>query len=139
MIQHHWEGKSPNMKMFGFIYLVTNKTNGRKYIGKKQYQFTKTSSIKGKKRTVKTGVPSGWEFYTGSSKWLNEDIKKHGIGEFKFEILWNCSSRSMLYWMEVKEQVTRNVLLERLEGSDLPLYYNRQIAGVKFIPKGEAL
>lgn len=131
-----WVGKKPDpTNSFGFIYKITNLINGRMYIGKKQYSFTKYKTAEGRRRK-KFITDSGWESYKGSSKYLHDDIKKHGEENFKFEIIWNCSSKGMLHWMEIKELVLRNVLLERLEGSDLPLYYNRAIAGIRFIPKG---
>ena len=59
---------------FGFVYLITNLTNGRKYIGRKYFwSFRKPP---GKKRRVKK--ESDWKKYTGSSKQLNEAIAKNG-------------------------------------------------------------
>ena len=38
LTDHHWVGRKPNpVKYFGFTYLITNLTNGRMYVGKKQY------------------------------------------------------------------------------------------------------
>jgi len=135
---HHWVGKEPDPKnAFGFIYKITNRTNGRMYLGKKQYYFTRLVQSKSGKKRIRIIKPSSWEYYTGSSKELNKDIEKTGKYNFEFEILYNCYSKSMLHWMEIKTQVFSDVLLQRLDGSDIPLYYNRQIAGIKFIPKGE--
>lgn len=136
-MKHHWTGKEPDPEhSTGFIYLITNLINGREYIGKKLYSFHRM--VKGKdggRRKGKT-LPSNWEFYTGSCKELNGDIAKYGEGKFTFEILWNCSSRSVLHWMEIKEQVNREVLTKVLDGTQIPKYYNRMINGIKFIPKG---
>lgn len=133
-----WEGKEAKpTKFFGFIYLVTNLTNGRKYIGKKQYEFTGYVKQKNSRRRKKVIKPSGWETYKSSSKYLQNDIKELGVDNFKFEILWNCSTKGMLSWMEVKELVTRNVLLAKSDDPTIPLYYNRAIPAVKFVPKGE--
>ena len=136
---HHWTGgKEPDPKhSFGFIYLITNLIDGRMYVGKKQYSFTRYIKEPHRKTRRKVIVPSNWEQYMGSSKYLHKDIKKFGKENFKFEIIWNCETKGMLHWMEIKELVLRNCLLAQLEGSDLPLYYNRSIAGIKFIPKGK--
>ena len=37
-------------KYVGFVYLITNLTNKKKYIGKKLFQFSKTKQVKGKKK-----------------------------------------------------------------------------------------
>lgn len=55
--------------MFYLIYKITNLLNGMIYIGKHQ-----TSDIN--------------DSYMGSSAWLNASIKKHGIDNFKKEILF---------------------------------------------------
>ena len=34
----------------GFVYLITNQANGMKYIGKKNFYFSKTKQVKGKDR-----------------------------------------------------------------------------------------
>jgi hypothetical protein len=55
---------------FGFVYLITNKSNGRRYIGRKYlWQFR---TPKGKKRKVKS--ESDWKNYYGSCPELKEDI-----------------------------------------------------------------
>ena len=50
---------------YGFVYLITNLENNRKYIGKKLFWFSKTKMVKGKRKKVK--VPSDWQTYYGSS------------------------------------------------------------------------
>lgn len=138
MKTHHWVGKTPKPdKFWGFIYLITNNISGRKYIGRKQYHFERMIKVAGRSRRKKTILPSGWEYYTGSCKELNKDIKKFGKENFTFTILYQCSSRSMLNYMEAKVQFQLDVLLGTLEGTEIPIYYNRQILGsIKFIPRG---
>ena len=139
MLEHHWLGKLPDPKnYFGFIYEIENTVNGRKYIGKKQYLFYRLKKVLGKSRKVRVTIPSKWEFYTGSCKELNRDIKKLGKDKFRFRILWNCSSKGMLTYMEVKEQILQDVLIGTIEGTELPRYYNQAISSnIKFIPRGE--
>ena len=51
---------------YGFVYLITNTVNGRKYIGKKFFYSSKTKQVKGKKKRYK--VFSDWQTYYGSSE-----------------------------------------------------------------------
>lgn len=138
--KHHWKGEKPNpTKYFGFVYLVTNKVNGRLYVGKKQYFSAKPGSSKGRKadRTRGTWNPahwnnSNWHVYTGSSKDLNRDISEFGKHNFTFEILHQHITKSDLNYAEAKEQMERDVLCKKL-GDDY-LYYNKQIAPIRSRP-----
>jgi hypothetical protein len=95
----------------GFVYLITNLTNDRKYIGKKLAQFKKSRPpLKGKKNRRKYTVESDWRDYWGSSDNLNEDVKNLGTDKFTREILYFCKSRSELSYLEAKEQFDRRVL-----------------------------
>ena len=59
----------------GFVYIITNTTNDRQYIGKKLAKFSRTKPpLKGKKNKRRTKVDSYWKDYYGSSDALNEDI-----------------------------------------------------------------
>ena len=62
----HWKfNKKPEPHVhFGFVYQITNKKTNKSYIGCKQYYVTRN----------KKKVESNWRIYTGSSKYLNEDI-----------------------------------------------------------------
>ena len=64
----------------GFVYLITNLTSDRKYIGKKLAKFsrttTKTVTLKNgtkKKKKVRSKIDSDWLDYYGSSNELNKD------------------------------------------------------------------
>jgi len=92
----------------GFVYLITNQTNGRKYIGKKNFYFLKTRTIKGKKKRSK--VESDWQDYYGSNKELQEDVKALGKENFKREILKLCESKGEFGYYEAKYQFENNVL-----------------------------
>ena len=46
---------------FGFVYLIENKLNGRRYVGKKFFTRAGTRQIKGKKKKVR--LSSGWANY----------------------------------------------------------------------------
>jgi hypothetical protein len=95
----------------GFVYLITNLTDNRKYIGKKLAQFKKSRPpLKGKKNRRKYTVESDWRDYWGSSDRLNEDVNTLGKDKFSREILFFCRSRAELSYLEAKEQFDRRVL-----------------------------
>ena len=102
----------------GFVYQITNQTNGRKYIGKKNFYFTKTRTIKGKRKRTK--VESDWQDYYGSNKELQADVELLGKENFKREILKLCKSKGEFGYYEAKYQFENNVL----ESDD---YYNTWI------------
>ncbi len=77
---------------FGYVYEITNLTNGRKYVGKKFFTRAGTKQIKGKKKKVR--LSSGWANYWSSSEELKADVKKLGEENFTRRILYLCKSRS---------------------------------------------
>lgn len=98
---------------YGFIYMITNLINDRKYIGKKQMVSKRTRPpLKGKKRKRIEFVESDWRTYVSSSNELVNDLQKLGKEKFKFEILRFCSNKSQLAYYEAKEQFDREVLLK---------------------------
>jgi hypothetical protein len=112
----------------GFVYLITNLTTNRKYVGKKLAKFAKTTyktvKLKNgtkKKKKIRSKVDSDWQEYYGSSLELNEDILKLGKENFKREILYYCCSKAECSYIEAREQFDRKVL----ESTD---YYNGQIS-----------
>lgn len=92
----------------GFVYLITNQINNRKYIGKKNFYFSKTKILKGKKKRYK--VESDWLDYYGSNKELAADIESLGKENFKREILRLCKSKGEFSYFEAKYQFDANVL-----------------------------
>ena len=101
----------------GFVYIITNTLNGRMYIGKKLSKFSKTSyktvKLKNgtkKKKKIKSKIDSDWQDYYGSSPNLIADIQAQGKEHFRREILFYCSSKAELSYLEAKEQFDRRVL-----------------------------
>ena len=93
---------------YGFVYQITNLTNGRKYIGKKFFYSAKTKQVKGKKKKYKAS--SNWQTYYGSSDNLTKDVLQLGHENFKREILHLCLTKGECGYLEAKEQFRNNVL-----------------------------
>jgi hypothetical protein len=111
----------------GFVYLITNNTSGRKYIGKKLAKFSKTAykvvKLKNgtkKKKKIRSKINSDWQDYYGSSPELTKDVIASGVENFSREILYYCKSKSECSYIEAREQFSRRVL----ESDD---YYNGHI------------
>ena len=95
----------------GFVYLITNLTDNRKYVGKKLAKFKTTKPpLKGKKNKRRGYKESDWQTYWGSSDRLNEDVKNLGEDKFTREILYFCKSRAEMSYIEAREQFDRRVL-----------------------------
>ena len=109
---------------FGFVYLITNKSTGRSYIGRKYFWSFRTPP--GKKRRVKQ--ESDWKKYYGSCPELKEDIKKHGKEIFSREILSLHVTKGLCNYEETKQLFLNNVLSESLDDGS-PAYYNSNILG----------
>lgn len=120
----------------GFVYLITNTTNNKKYIGKKIFRNRQRIKVKAKTRRKVKIKDSGWRDYFGSSPLLQEDIKKLGEEYFHREILYFCKNKSEMAYLEAKEQFLRGCL-ETAE------YYNEHImvrvrkANLKYVPSHE--
>jgi len=107
-------------KHIGYVYLITNNTNNKKYIGKKLFWFSKTRTVKGKKKREK--VLSDWKEYWSSSEDLKKDVRELGEQNFTREILYLCSNKGTLSYLELREQIDRRVL-------ETNEYYNGFVGG----------
>ena len=95
----------------GFVYLITNTTNNKKYIGKKLAKFKTTKPpLKGRKNKRRGHKESDWRTYWGSSDHLNADVLELGEDKFRREILYYCPSRGVASYIEAREQFERRVL-----------------------------
>lgn len=111
---------------FGFVYLIINKTTGRMYIGRKNFQFNRSRKTKTSKRRKRRVIKSDWKTYYGSCDELNEEVKAIGAQNFHREVLWLCKTKRDLTYLEVYEQFRHDVLAKSL-------YYNTNILGRFFV------
>ena len=109
---------------YGFVYLITNTINDRKYIGRKYFwSFRKK---KGQNRRSKQ--ESDWKNYYGSCPELKEDIKKYGRQNFKREILSLHTTLGKVNYEETRLLFVHGVLTESLTDGT-PAFYNSNILG----------
>ena len=110
----------PN-NVVGFVYQITNTTNGRMYIGKKLAKFKRSRPpLKGRRNKRRYKINSDWQDYYGSSDDLTVDVNRLGKDKFSREILFYCKAKAELSYVEAREQFARKVL----ESND---YYNGHI------------
>ena len=107
--------------MEGFVYLITNLTNHKKYIGKKHFWTRQKDRKTGRRKTKE----SDWIDYWGSCDELKEDVKELGKDKFSREILYLCPHKKSMSYYETYEQFIRNVLMSEE-------YYNTNVEGKFF-------
>lgn len=93
---------------YGFVYLIENLTNGKKYIGKKLFYSSRTKVVKKKKKKVK--AESDWKKYYGSNAELSAEVDKLGPQNFRRTILRLCKTKGECNYFEAKEQFSLDVL-----------------------------
>lgn len=116
----------------GFVYRITNTTNGRMYIGRKYIEsitrkpLTKKQKEAGRVRKEVVRKESNWRDYTGSNKPLNEDIKKLGKDQFDFRIIAFGETRGQTNFLEEIAQIKLDALVDSN-------YYNDSVGSRRFI------
>ncbi len=113
------EFTSDDVKDFqGFVYIIINTLNNKKYIGRKYfYNVRKVPKKRNKKRTE-----SDWQTYWGSNEDLQKDVEEIGEENFEKHILSLHATRGDCNIEEAKQQFIHNVL-------ESENYYNGNING----------
>jgi hypothetical protein len=107
--------------MEGFVYIITNLTNNKKYIGKKHFWTRQKDRKTGRRKTKE----SDWQKYFGSCDELIEDVKNLGGDKFLREILYLCPHKKSMSFYETMEQFKRDVIFKED-------YYNTNVEGKFF-------
>ena len=96
----------------GFVYVITDLSNNKKYVGKKLFTSKRRlPPLKGKTRKRTVLKESDWMDYYGSSDEVKALVEERGPDNFRREILHLCESKGVMSYLEAKEQFDRNVLL----------------------------
>jgi len=114
--------------MEGFVYLITNLVNNKKYIGKKHFWTRQKNKKTGRRKTEE----SNWKDYFSSSDELKADVKVLGKDKFLREILYLCPHKKSMSYYETYEQFTRNVLMNEE-------YYNTNIGGTYYMSESDRI
>lgn len=95
----------------GFVYLITDLSTDKKYVGKKFFwSKRRLPPLKGKSRRRVVVKESDWKQYYGSSEDLKTLVESKGEDFYYREILHLCKSKGECSYLEAKEQFDRNVL-----------------------------
>lgn len=99
---------------YGFIYITTNKINGKRYIGRKVFDSS-----------------SRWKSYLGSGDYLRASIKKYGKENFSRNIVDIAYSNEELNekereWISVYNAVESENFYNLIEGGDIVDVLNRK-------------
>ena len=93
------EDDIPVDKSIGFIYIITQKSTGNRYLGRKLLTKASSKQVKGVKK--KTRKASDWLTYWSSSPKIKEWIKEAGgTDDFTREIILFVTSKGMLAYGE---------------------------------------
>jgi hypothetical protein len=96
----------------GFVYVVTEKSTNKKYIGKKLFWSTRRlPPLKGNKRKRKVVKESDWRTYCGSNPHIQLIVEEHGLEYYHREILRLCKTKGECSYFEAKMQFDKDVLL----------------------------
>lgn len=112
----YYKGKEFTSEMIedniGFVYMLTDKSNNKKYVGKKIFvSKRRLKPLKGKTRRRTVIKESDWQTYYGSSDEVKQIVEEKGGENFHREILHLCKSKGELSYMELYEQIQRHALI----------------------------
>lgn len=87
-------------KAEGFIYMITHRPSGRRYIGRKL--LTKAHRRQQNKKIIRSRVESDWREYWSSSPEVKQMVESEGTDNFVREILLFANTKGQLNYLEEK-------------------------------------
>lgn len=124
-------------EMIGFCYKITNKKNGKFYIGRKIFfserkvKLSKKEKLlsENKRKTYKyVKKETNWLNYWGSCEELLSDIKLYGEESFEREIIHLCKSKIDITFYEAYHQILNNVIfIDSYNNNILGKFYRGKI------------
>ena len=134
----YWDTLNPEDNL-GFVYKITNLTNGKYYVGKKVFWNNKKHKLTKKQLAEQSGpgrkpthevikTESDWKTYWGSNKQLLTDVKELGENHFECLVLHVCKTKKQLTYWEMHFQCKFECL------TSPTISYNDNILG-KFFTK----
>lgn len=112
-----------NNRLIGFVYLITNDTKDKMYIGQKSMY----------NRTGTTYKESDWRTYNGSNKQLITDIDNGDM--ISKQIRYLCVTKNEMNYLEAKMILDNNALTDdryynqwlsvKVTGKDVTKWYQR--------------
>ena len=134
----------------GFVYMITNTTNGKIYVGKKTLFNTLTKKLTKKEASTwdkpgripkkkKETKESNWSDYNGSNKNLQEDIKLIGPQHFHREILEFCfNKKQCTYYEEMWQHKLRVLHIDSYNDTIAGRYYRRDVKADPEMPQSSS-
>ena len=114
---------------YGFVYNITNLTNGRQYIGRKYFwQKRKPRPTTKTPRPRRVTTESDWRNYYGSCPELKADVERLGRLAFTRTILSLHKTPGKVNYEETRQLFLQNVLTESLTHGS-PAFYNSNVLG----------
>jgi group I intron endonuclease len=108
------------MKPYGIIYLITNKVNGKKYVGQ---------TVRGIKKRLAGHIQYAKNGNRGSV--LHKAIRKYGDDNFIIEQICECNNQEELNNMEMHYILEYDTIIDNKKG------YNMTYGGGEYIPSEE--
>lgn len=97
----------------GFVYIITDLSNNKKYVGKKLLTSKRRlPPLKGKTRKRTVIKESDWQSYFGSSDEVKAILEEKGADNFHREILHLCHAKGELSYMETYEILIRHAIIK---------------------------
>lgn len=95
---------------YGFIYVIHNLDDGRRYIGRKYLTKAGYKMVKGKRKKIRKD--SDWLIYYGSNEELKADVLRLGKERFKRIVLKVCKTRGECNYWEAKHIFDADAVLD---------------------------